>query len=170
MVLEHEEAARRASHAARDGEALAFRRMSEADLPFIMPVERRCYDFPWSEGIFRDCIRSGYYCCLLLDRGAILGYSIMAVAAGEAHVLNICIDRNEQGRGLGRALLEHLIGKAREADAVRMLLEVRVSNTAAKTLYESAGFTEIGMRRNYYPGRRSREDAIVLVKLLGREW
>lgn len=140
----------------------AVRPMTVADLPQVMAIERECYEFPWTEGIFRDCISVGYYCCLLQRDGEITGYAVLAAAAGEAHVLNLCIRRAAQGQGQGRRLLEHLFDVARKARADWMLLEVRVSNEAALALYRRAGFSEIGIRRNYYPGRDAREDAIVL--------
>ncbi len=139
-----------------------FRAMTVADLPAVIAIERDAYDFPWTEGIFRDCIRAGYYCCLMTDDGDVLGYSILTVAAGEAHVLNLCIRRDLQGLGLGRRMMEHLFDYARGAKAGWILLEVRASNRTALALYQGMGFLEIGLRRGYYPGRHSREDAIVL--------
>lgn len=136
--------------------------MVEADLPAVMAIERGCYDFPWTDGIFRDCMHAGYYCCLMIRDDEILGYSILSIAAGEAHVLNICIRRELQGQGLGHFLLEHLLSHARSAGAGWMLLEVRISNHSAIALYQRMGFVEIGMRRGYYPARQQREDAIVL--------
>lgn len=140
--------------------------MRPTDVSRVMVVERRAYEFPWSDGIFRDCIRAGYYCCLLMKDDTLLGHGVMAVAVDEAHVLNLCVDPEAQGQGYGRTLLGHLMVKARAGGATRMLLEVRVSNAAAQALYASVGFIEIGMRRNYYPGRGGREDAIVLSRVI----
>lgn len=139
-----------------------FRAMTAADLPRVMEVERACYEFPWSEGNFRDCLQAGYYCCLMLRDGAIAGYAILTVAAGEAHVLNLCVRRELQGLGYGRRLMTHLFEHARAAKAGWILLEVRKSNGAALALYQGMGFVEVGLRRAYYPGREQREDAIVL--------
>ena len=140
--------------------------MTEEDLPAVMVIERGCYEYPWTVGIFRDCIRADYYCCLLTRAGEIAGYGIMALAAGEAHVLNICVKQTLQGQGLGRFQLEHLLEKAHAGGAHKMLLEVRASNSTAIALYQSLGFAEIGLRRGYYPARRAREDAIVLSKAI----
>jgi [ribosomal protein S18]-alanine N-acetyltransferase len=140
----------------------AFRAMTAADLPAVIAIERACYEFPWTEGNFRDCLRAGYYCCLMTRGGDIAGYCILAIAAGEAHVLNLCIRNELQGLGLGRLLLEHLFGYARSARAGWMLLEVRKSNASALALYKGMGFVEIGLRRGYYPDKGQREDAIVL--------
>jgi ribosomal-protein-alanine N-acetyltransferase len=147
---------------ARDA-SLGFSAMTFDDLPAVMRIEQRSYEFPWTEGIFRDCIRAGYYCVLLTRGKEALGYGIMAVAVDEAHLLNLCIDLKHQGRGYGRRLLQHFISHARDLGAARMLLEVRVSNLVAQTLYQSIGFIEIGIRRGYYPDKVGREDAIVLV-------
>ncbi|MDR2877114.1 MAG: ribosomal protein S18-alanine N-acetyltransferase [Chromatiales bacterium] len=146
--------------------ALNFQPMRLEDVDRVMAIERHAYEFPWTEGIFRDCIRAGYYCCVLVREDALLGYGVMAVAVEEAHALNLCIDPQAQGQGYGRALLDHLMRKARLAGAARMLLEVRVSNFIAQALYASVGFIEIGVRRNYYPDRGGREDAIVLSRMM----
>jgi len=93
---------------------------------------------------------------------AIAGYAILSVGAGEAHLLNICIDPGYRGQGLGRYLLGRMLDIARWNGAERLFLEVRPSNPLAKTLYESVGFDEIGRRPRYYPARNGREDAIVM--------
>ncbi len=168
MVADRDEETVTAQLPCGDGAAVRFHLMRLDDIPRVMAIERRAYEFPWTDGIFRDCIRTGYYCCLCSRDVALSGYGIMAVAAEEAHVLNLCVDRMERGRGVGKALLTHLIRRAEAEQALRVLLEVRVSNAAALSLYERAGFVEIGMRRNYYPGRNGRENAIVLSKTLCR--
>lgn len=161
MAVKREEMIGVRSDDAREA-ALGFSVMTLDDLPTVMRIERRSYPFPWTEGIFRDCINAGYYCVLLTRGSEVLGYGVMAVAIEEAHLLNLCVDLKHQGRRYGRRLLEHLISRAREFGARRMLLEVRVSNLVAQTLYQSIGFVEIGIRRGYYPDRIGREDAIVL--------
>jgi len=93
---------------------------------------------------------------------AVAGYGILSIGAGEAHLLNICIDPAFRGQGLGRHLLGRLMDIARWNGAERLFLEVRPSNPLAKTLYESVGFTDIGRRPRYYPARNGREDAIVM--------
>ena len=145
---------------------LCLRKLHENDLDAIMAVELRCYDHPWTAGIFRDSLRVGYCCwgCFLAER--LLGYGIMSVAAGEAHLLNICVDPEYQGQGLARRLIERLITQAREREADTLFLEVRVSNRVAQGLYQSLGFNEIGQRRGYYPASNGREDAILFAKAL----
>ncbi|HUW98283.1 MAG TPA: ribosomal protein S18-alanine N-acetyltransferase [Acidiferrobacter sp.] len=140
------------------------RPMRPEDLPFVMQVEHMAYEFPWTEGIFRDCLRVGYCARVLEDRGRLAGHGVMVVTAGECHLLNVCVHPHYQRRGLGRQLLAHLLDVAREGRAKVALLEVRRSNEAAYALYSQLGFNEIGLRKNYYPGRRGREDALVLAR------
>lgn len=138
------------------------RDMLAADLPRIAEIERAAYEFPWSSGIFRDCLLAGY-CCLVVERaGKVVGYGIMSVAAGEAHVLNVCVHPGAQRRGLGRRLMLGLLTRAARAGARRVFLEVRPSNMVARGLYQSLGFMEIGVRPRYYQSRDGREDAVVL--------
>jgi ribosomal-protein-alanine N-acetyltransferase len=145
---------------------LRLRPMRAADVPEVMRVEQAAYDHPWTGGIFQDCLRVGYS-CWVCERGArLVGHSVMSVAVGEAHVLNVCVDPDMQGRGLGRRLLERVLNVARERHADTAFLEVRVSNTRAIALYESVGFREIGTRRGYYPDHSGREDARIYAKSL----
>jgi ribosomal-protein-alanine N-acetyltransferase len=144
--------------------------MQPEHLDAVMDMEQRAYEFPWSIGNFKDCLRSGYYCCVYL-RGTHLnaspiGYGVMSVIAGEAQILNICIDPQMQSKGLGRRLLHHLIAEAGRQSADTVFLEVRSSNQAAFALYDSAGFNEVGQRRGYYPAKDGREDALVLALAL----
>lgn len=145
---------------------LPLRPMQGADIGGVVSVERNGYTHPWSEGIFYDCLRAGYSAWVLEDGARIAGYGLMSVAAGECHILNICIDPAYQGRGLGRQLMEHLLDLAVDYGASLALLEVRPSNAAARALYDRLGFGEIGTRPNYYPARDGREDALVLARQL----
>ena len=148
----------------------SFRAMQAQDLEAISRIELSAYPHPWTYAIFRDCLASGYECWVLERSAELIGYGVLSVAGGEAHLLNVCIAPAEQGRGLGRRILARLLDLARWHRAERVFLEVRPSNTAAVTLYESAGFNEIGRRPNYYPGKRGREDAIVMaMELLAPE-
>ena len=144
--------------------------MREDDLDAVHAVEIRAYEFPWTVGIFRDCLRADYPAWVMQHEGRIIGYFLMSIAADEAHVLNICIDPNFQGQGLGRQLLRALVRVARGRKAERVFLEVRPSNAGAIALYHSEGFNEIGRRPRYYPARDGREDALVMaIELLPPE-
>lgn len=138
------------------------RPMREVDLTRVLVIERGSYSFPWSEGIFRDCLQVGYCCWVLEQEYTVNAFGIMQVAAGEAHILNLCVAVEMHGQGVGRAMLRCLIGVAREHGAESVLLEVRPSNAPALALYRSEGFRTVGTRRAYYPAHDGREDAFVL--------
>jgi [ribosomal protein S18]-alanine N-acetyltransferase len=147
----------------------AIRPMRGADVPQVVAVERAAYQFPWSEGIFRDCLRVGYVCRVLAAGDEVVGYAVMSVGAGEAHVLNLCVADGHRCRGAGRQLLRSLLQCAAQAGAAEAFLEVRPSNTAAIRLYLALGFEQVGMRRGYYQAVNGREDAAVLKLALGSE-
>jgi len=142
-------------------ERIRLRVMTMPDIPHVIEIERDSYPFPWSEGIFRDCIRVGYFCRVVELRGVISGYGVMSFGAGEAHILNLCIHRELRDQGVGRTLLQHLLSAARNAGMYDAFLEVRPSNHGAIKLYESLGFVRIGIRKGYYQASPGREDALV---------
>ena len=148
----------------------AVRPMTLADLPAVSGIEACAYRFPWSERVFRSCLRAGYTCRVAADGASVRGYGIMSLAADEAHLLNLCIDPAEQGCGWGGWLLRNLLHVARMRRAERMFLEVRPSNRTAVRLYEGHGFVHAGTRRDYYPAAAGgREDARVYVLSLASE-
>lgn len=146
--------------------------MRSEDVDAVASIERNTYDFPWSPGIFADCVRVGYDCKLLECATHLAGYGIMSTAAGECHILNVCVASDFQGQGLGRILVYHMIDIAENVRARRVYLEVRPSNRAALRLYESIGFNQIGLRKGYYRARPpagdlfGREDAMVMALAL----
>lgn len=142
-------------------EALTFRPMLPSDIDRVVQVEQRSYAFPWTQGNFLDCLNAGHQCWVALRAEQIIGHGIVTVAVGESHLLNLCVLRDQQSRGFGRRLLGHLLGKAFAHGARRMFLEVRPSNYSAIALYESLGFFEIGVRKDYYPSQLGHEDAVV---------
>ncbi|MCP4765556.1 MAG: ribosomal protein S18-alanine N-acetyltransferase [Gammaproteobacteria bacterium] len=138
--------------------------MTQDDIEQVMKVEHEVYEFPWSEGIFSDCIRVGYYCWLALQQQTVVGHAVISIVADESHMLNLSIARHHQGKGYGRQFIEFLVNEARAQQAQTMLLEVRPSNTAAINCYNGAGFNEIGCRKDYYPAQDGREDALLLAR------
>lgn len=142
---------------------LRMRAMCPGDVATVSAMEAASYEFPWSPGIFADCLRAGHSCWVLTADAAMAGYGILSMGAGEAHVLNICVDPARRSLGLGRYVLTRLIGVARWNRASRVFLEVRPSNPHAMALYASVGFHQIGRRPRYYPARGGREDAIVMM-------
>lgn len=146
------------------------RPMREDDLDAVMAIEVRAYPFPWTLGILRDCLRAGHPAWVLLREEQVIGYFLMSLAAGEGHVLNVCVAPEQQGQGHGRRLLRAILQLARGHGAERVFLEVRPSNTGAIALYFDMGFNEIGRRPRYYPASEGREDALVMaIELLPDE-
>jgi len=143
---------------------LRLRPMSEEDVEAVLGVERAAYAHAWTEGIFRDCLRVGYCCWVCLLDGMAIGHGVISVAAGECHVLNVCVHPQWQGQGIGRKILRHMLDLGRRHQADTAFLEVRASNQAAITLYLSEGFSEVGCRRGYYPDGEGREDALVFAR------
>ena len=137
--------------------------MRESHLPWIMPIEQSVYQFPWTEAIFNDCLRVGYSSWVVTNTiGEVLAYGLLSMAVGEAHLLNLCVDSAHQRKGLARHLLQHLIRVASHAQIEVIFLEVRKSNSAARKLYRSFDFQQVGVRPGYYPAADGREDALVL--------
>ena len=144
-----------------------FRPMRETDLDEVLSIEREAYDFPWSREIFRDCLRAGYCCRVLEIDGAVHAYGMLQIGAGKSRLLNLCVRKRLHRQGTRPAA-------ARPPDRCRPLprrtrsvvLEVRPGNTVARRLYDSMGFTEVGVSRGYYPARTGREDAMLLALAL----
>ena len=142
--------------------------MVHDDLKQISDIERRSYDFPWSHGVFRDCLLAGYHCIVIERADAVVGYAILSVAAGEAHILNLCVDPAHRHLHYGERLLDEILLRARGAEVNEIFLEVRPSNIAALALYKKKGFHEITQRPAYYQAKGGREDAAVLCKVLNK--
>ena len=146
-----------------------FRAMAYGDLQQVLDIEQSAYSHPWTIGIFRDCIRVGYDCWVYMQGDRIAGYGILMLAAGEAHILNICVAPTCQGRGLGRRILRFLLRQCARQNIDMVILEVRRSNTLAARLYQSEGFHELGVRKDYYPADNGREDAIIFARYIQPE-
>ncbi len=142
------------------------RTMVHDDLVIVSDIERRSYEFPWSHGVFRDCLLAGYS-CIVVERGElVVGYGILSMAAGEAHILNLCVDPDYRQLDYGKRLLDEIMMRARQAEVAEMFLEVRPSNEHAIALYQKIGFRQVACRPAYYQAREGREDAAVLSKVL----
>lgn len=142
--------------------AASFRAMQETDLHAVLEIENSVYEFPWSEGIFNDCLANGYLATLYIQQEQIQAYSVAQYVVDECHLLNICVRQDAQNNGLGAKMVQQLMNQARKNDMGSIFLEVRASNAAAIHLYDKLGFNEIGLRRDYYPASNGREDALVL--------
>jgi ribosomal-protein-alanine N-acetyltransferase len=141
--------------------------MRANDLDNVMKIESLAYPFPWARTLFADCLNKPSYTCWVFEYNSLFsGYLISSSAAGEAHILNLCVHPDLQGQGWGRKLLAEAEWIAKQHRADTCFLEVRVSNHAALYLYESSGYNEIGLRKKYYPAKTGREDAVVMAKML----
>jgi [ribosomal protein S18]-alanine N-acetyltransferase len=146
---------------------MILRDMTEADLDAVLRIENEVHAHPWTRGNFSDALRSKYECKVYAsEAGEMQGYAVLMLAVDEAELLDIAISTRHQRHGLGRKLLEEMVVLARRANKHRMVLEVRASNLAAIGLYRKAGFADIGLRREYYPAKNGREDAILMGRKL----
>jgi ribosomal-protein-alanine N-acetyltransferase len=137
--------------------------MGPQDLPEVLAVEQAAYEFPWTHGNFIDSLRAGHSAWTMRDSaGNLIAYAVVMIALDEAHLLNLTVAPACQRFGFGWRMLEAMAENARGYGARTMLLEVRPSNAAAQQMYARYGFVRIGMRRDYYPSRDGREDAIVM--------
>lgn len=136
--------------------------MREADLAEVMAIEEAIYSHPWTLGNFADSLVAGYECRTWRLGADLIGYFVLMVAAGEAHLLNLSIAPAWQRKGHGSLLLREAAGIARSRGASGIFLEVRPSNAGAQALYTRFGFRRVAVRRGYYPAHSGREDALVL--------
>lgn len=142
---------------------MILRDMTEADLDAVLTIERAVHVHPWTLGNFSDALRSRYQCKVYESVAQeLIGYAVMMLAVDEAELLDIAIAASQQRKGQGRKLLNEMLALARHHEMRRMVLEVRASNVSAIALYRSAGFSDIGLRRDYYPAGSGREDAILM--------
>ncbi len=136
--------------------------MRSSDVDLVVQNEIAAYEHPWTKRIFVDCLRAGYQCWVLANKQQIVAHGVMSVAIGECHLLTLCVHPEFQRFGYGRKLFSLLMDRAHNLEARQCFLEVRASNEAAISLYQSMGFTQIGERKNYYPGNDGREDALIM--------
>ncbi len=141
--------------------SLYVRSLKNSDIPDVLNIERQMYSYPWSKEIFEDCLKVGYSNWAFIKEGEFIGYAILSIAAGEAHILNICLDPRYKSQGLGKIFLDEILIFAKKKNVSCLFLEVRPSNIAAVNLYKKTEFKQIGQRKNYYPAVDGREDAIV---------
>jgi ribosomal-protein-alanine N-acetyltransferase len=148
----------------------SIRPMQLSDLTEVMINERGAYPIPWSEGVMRDCIAGRNLCFVMQLNDMVVGHAIVMLVADETHLLNICISPAHARKGLCRFFLQYLIADARERKSALFFLEVRISNEVATQLYLTEGFNEVGVRPNYYPAEKGREDALLMTLDLSVEF
>ncbi|HAT1659536.1 TPA: ribosomal protein S18-alanine N-acetyltransferase [Legionella pneumophila] len=150
---------------------LNIRKMKDSDIENVYSIETNVHIAPWSKDILRDCVLVGYDCRVLEinngDSPILAGYIISRISNNSCHILNLCIAKPLQSKGLGRKLLQtvlYSLSKYTQTESV--ILEVRPSNSAALHLYETMGFEKIEIKKDYYKDKNSVEDAILLKKIL----
>ena len=148
----------------RPGPAVWHRPMAHADINAVLALEAQAYPYPWSRGNFIDSLAAGYTTELRLDaQDRLLGYFVALPGFEEMHLLNLTVAPLVQRAGHGQALMQRLLAIARARADAALWLEVRLSNAAARSLYQRLGFAEVSRRRFYYPAAgQQREDALVL--------
>lgn len=134
---------------------------AEGDCPALAALARSVHSHPWSERQFRDSILAGHHCWLLESAsGEVIASCVISLLFDEAEILDVAVAPEWRRRGVAAALLQHLLA---QLPAARALLEVRASNRAALSLYRKMGFSEDGLRKNYYPAANgAREDALLM--------
>ena len=138
-----------------------------ADAAALTAIERRCFGDPWSETSFRDALRASWSFGLVAEQAdGIIGYLIAREAAGTGEILNLAVDPPYRRQGIAHELLVAGLRALDRRGTSEVYLEVRVSNEAAQSLYQRAGFGPVGRRRGYY--RNPVEDALVLRRVLDR--
>lgn len=151
---------------AQIAEVTTYARMGEPHLDRVVTIERAVHVHPWTRGNFSDSISAGYHCWVAHREAALVGYGVVMIAAGEAHLLNLSVALDWQRLGIGSELTRFFVKLARDYGADRIYLEVRPSNAAARALYSTHGFAEVGVRRDYYPTADGREDAVIMERAL----
>ncbi len=141
--------------------------LTPADLPRALEIEQASHAFPWTEKTLASNQGERYLNLKIMHNDVMAGFAITQIVLDEATLFNIAIDPAFQRQGLGRALLEDVIQQIEKKDVFTLWLEVRASNARAIALYESLGFNEVSIRRNYYPAAQGREDAIMMALPLG---
>lgn len=146
------------------------RQLIDTDLPQLLALEEATQTEPWSEAAFKRCFEAGYPGWVIAEAEALLGFVLLSIAAGECHILNLCVAPAHQRQGLGRRLLDYALVFAKQQGAGIAYLEVRRSNQAAIGLYRMENFKQVGERQAYYPLPHGKsEDALVFARDLSVE-
>jgi len=145
---------------------LSYHKISTSDINILMPIEEACHSHPWSEKTFNSCIGGRYFGDYLQVDNQLVGFYIGEHVAGEATLMDICVVPELQGKGYGKALLDHFFNQAKQLNNTAIWLEVRAKNISAQMMYINNGFIETGRRTGYYPSANGfgYEDAIVMKK------
>ena len=144
---------------------MRIRPSSSDDLATILIIESLTNKIPWTEQQFLSSTKVGHHSVVIEEKEGVVGFAIYSPIIPESHLLNIAITPSNQGRGLGRQLLQKVILQNQLLGVKSLSLEVRVSNNSAISLYESEGFLKDAIRPDYYSGV-VREDALLMSLLI----
>jgi ribosomal-protein-alanine N-acetyltransferase len=149
-------------------ETICIRSMIEPDLDAVLSIEQASFPLPWKRDHFLHEIAAPHSYPFVADynNGKLAGYVCVTALFEEAQIMDIAVDPAMRGRGIALLLMKHVFALAREKGAEVMSLEVRSTNVAAITLYESLGFVRTGCRPKYYEGK---DDAVLMDKNLQGE-
>ena len=142
--------------------------MNEVHLKDLALLEKQCFSVPWSESALEaELEKDNSRFFVAITKNEVSGYIGANNVLGEVYINNIAVFYNYRGFGIGEALLAHLINVSKEENCDLVTLEVRVSNTPARKLYKKLGFSEVGVRKNFY--EKPNEDGIIYTKYLGED-
>jgi [ribosomal protein S18]-alanine N-acetyltransferase len=140
--------------------AVDIRRLTYADLPQVVAIERRAFTTPWSLAMFvLELSKPSGICLAAESSGELVGYLICSRYDTVWHVMNVAVDPDLRRHGIATALITALLAEIGDPEA-QITLEVRRSNTGAMLLYERFGFRSAGIRRRYY--QDNGEDAVIM--------
>lgn len=139
-------------------EKITVREATGTDIPALCALEAECFSLPWSEKAFEDFFANGCSHCLVAEMDSkVIGYVGMNLISGDGEITNLAVTESARGRGVATCL----IGALCLTDGLqKLMLDVRVSNVPARSLYEKCGFSVDGIRKNFYS--HPREDAVLM--------
>jgi ribosomal-protein-alanine N-acetyltransferase len=140
------------------------RLMHETDLDAVLQIEQYSYPYPWTRNGFQNLLDQGVAFVICDDDSEmIFGYACFHKVLDECELMNFCIAEHARGKGIGASFLRRLLERLQDSGLRKVLLEVRVTNFVAKSLYSKLGFVEDGLRKHYYRNADgSKEDAVLM--------
>lgn len=138
-------------------------KMTSAHVGQVAALEGLCFPDPWSEKSVASELENDLSLWLVATEGdRVIGYVGSQTVLGQTDMMNVAVHPDYRRRGIAEGLILALVAELKALDSHSLTLEVRLSNTPAQTLYEKLGFSQIGLRKNYY--RNPKEDACILQK------
>lgn len=136
----------------REPEAPAYIRwMIRKDLPTVLNIEERCFEYPWGENDFIAALRQRTIIGMVAERGdQVVGFMIYELHKTRLHLLSMAVDPDYSRRGIGRTMIEKLVSKLTYQGRNRLVLEVRESNLPAQLFFKSMGFQAVGILNHFY--------------------